>query len=172
MKKIILLLTAFLGLSSLVNAQDESVTYQLDYDQLIFLDAEDLAEQGINEAYENIKPRLKEYVKEPAKIEEVADNKIPFYKVSSQELLFEIYGPELEDGKGQSWGRATFALFSIVNNQIKGKDIKFYAINAGNDLGGIFLSLDEARLARKSMRRKTDSPYIPTNKHPRYGQKE
>ena len=172
MKNIIALLTTILGLSSQANAEDERDVYQLDYDQMIILDAEDLAEQGVMEAYEGIKPRLKEYVKESALIEEILDNNIPFYKVSSQGQLFDIYGPDLENGQGQSWGRATYALFSIVNNQIKENDTKFYAINAGNDLGGMFLSSEEARLARESLPRKTDWPYIPTNENPWYGQQK
>jgi len=139
---------------------------------MIILDAESLAEQGIMEAYEVIKPRLKKYVNELALLEEILDNSIPLYKVSSQGLLFDIYGPELEEGQGRSWGRATNALFSIVNNQIKDKDVKFYAINAGNELGGMFLNSEEARLAKESLPRKSDWPYIPTNEHPWYGQQE
>ena len=42
--------------------------FALDYDKLIFLDAEALAEGGIREAYTSILPHLKEYVAEPAEV--------------------------------------------------------------------------------------------------------
>lgn len=170
MNKIIALLVVVLGFSSQVHAEKKVTIYSLNYDEMILLDAENLAEQGIMDAYEKIKPTLKEYIKEPAPIEEISDNDVPSYSVFYQKRVFHIYGSSLPENQNQSWGRAAYALFSIVNDQIKGKDIKFYAINAGHDLGGMFLTSEQARLARNSLPQKRDWPYIPTQKHPWYGQ--
>jgi hypothetical protein len=46
----------------------------LDYEQLILLDAENLAEAGIREAYESLLPELRKYVPQPAQVDEVIDN--------------------------------------------------------------------------------------------------
>jgi len=40
--------------------------------------------------------------------------------------------------------------------------MRFFAINGGNDLGGMFLTTVEAEEARKSLPRKQDWPYLPT----------
>ena len=42
----------------------------LDYDQVVLLDAEELAEQGILSAYEELLPRLKRYVSSPGEVTE------------------------------------------------------------------------------------------------------
>jgi hypothetical protein len=81
-----------------------------------------------------------------------------------------IYSPELPEGEGQSWGRATHALFAIVNNQLAKSEYGFYAINGGNDLGGMFLTPSECEEARQPLPRKGDWPYLPTDEHPWYGE--
>jgi hypothetical protein len=70
----------------------------------------------------------------------------------------------------ESWGKATYALFSIVNAQLAGSPYRFYAINGGNDLGGMFLTLEEYEAAKRSLKRKSDWPYLPTDEPPDYGQ--
>jgi len=79
----------------------------LDYDQLILLDAEDLAETGIRQAYESLLPELRKYVQRPAEVEEVIENDAGSYAVKSGTKKFVIYAPELRDEGGESWGRAT-----------------------------------------------------------------
>ena len=91
--------------------------FELDYDQMVFLDAEDLAEGGIGEAYESLLPKLRQYVAEPAGIEEDLDDDAPRYAVRFGAREFVIYGPDLDEQQGQSWGRATHAFFTIVNAQ-------------------------------------------------------
>jgi hypothetical protein len=147
-----------------------AVDFELDYDQMVFLDAEDLAEGGIGEAYESLLPRLRQYVAQPATIEEDLDNDAPRYAVrfGAKELI--IYGPDLDEQQGQSWGRATHAFFTIVNDQLAGTDYRFFAINSGNDLGGMFLKPMQAQASRKTLPRKNDWPYLPDNQHPWYGQ--
>lgn len=169
MKKLLAMILAIFGLSS-NGGQPQASSHELNYDNLIHLDAEDLAEQGIKEAYEEIKPNLKKYIEKPAEIVEKLDNNIPSYSVVCDGNNYEIYGSALAEGEGQSWGRAAYALFSIVNEQLKDQKVKFYAINGGNDLGGMFLTEEEYNKAIQSLERKTDWPYIPTLEHPWYGQ--
>ena len=144
--------------------------FKLDYDQVVLLDAEDLAEGGINRAYKSLLPKLSQYVSQPAEIEEVIDNNQPSYAVRYRDRKYPIYSPEVKDQEDKSWGRATHALFSIVNDQLEGSPYRFYAINGGNDLGGIFLTPSESEAARKSLPRKADWPYLPTLDDPWYGQ--
>jgi hypothetical protein len=144
--------------------------FTLDYDRWIHLDAEDLAETGIREAYERLLPELRKYVPQPVQVEEVIDNKTPNYSVRCGTREYAIYGPELDEDNGNSWGRATFAFFSIVNDQLAGSEYRFYAINGGNDLGGMFLTPAQAQAAQQGLPRRTDWPYVPADEYPWYGQ--
>jgi hypothetical protein len=169
MKKSIAIFMTLFGIS----CQQNSIAisgYELDYDKMVFLDAESLAEQGIMEAYDELKIELSRYVDESYQVEEIIDHDAASYAVSFQNNLYEIYGPTLIEDEGQSWGRATHAFFEIVNLQLENGDVRFYAINGGNDLGGIFLTVEQYRVAIGSLSRKTDWPYMPKLKHPWYGQ--
>jgi hypothetical protein len=146
------------------------MSFALDYDQWIHLDAEDLAETGIGEAYERLLPELRKYVPQPARVEEVIDNDAPSYSVRCATKEHSIDGPDLDDGIGNSWGRASFAFFSIVNDQLATSEYRLYAINGGNDLGGMFLTTAQARESRDSLPNRTDWPYLPTDEDPWYGQ--
>lgn len=161
------LLTTIIGLSCVAATANTS---PLDYHQLILLDAEAMAETGIKEAYEKIRPLLKTYVTKPAEVTEIINNDLPSYSVTSAGLTYDIYSPMSSNAENRSWGRATYALFAIVNNQLKSDPVKFYALNGGNELSGMFLTKVQAKLLRKGLERKTDWPYIPTLVHPWYGQ--
>ena len=50
------------------------MSFELDYDRWIPLDAESLAEKGIGSAYESLLPELRRYVAQPAPIEEMIDD--------------------------------------------------------------------------------------------------
>lgn len=147
-----------------------STNYKLDYDQMIILDAESLGEAGIGEAYQELLPKLREFVKDPVKVEELEDPGRPSYSVRSQGVEYAIYAPELPQEEGQSWGRATYAFFNIVNQQLVHSSVRLYAINGGNDLGGMFLTESESEAARLSLPKRTDWPYLPTNEAPWFGQ--
>lgn len=166
MKKFIAAIITFFGLSTALASVDN---LGLDYDKLIYLDAEDLAEAGIKDAYEGIKPVLKTHGINPAEIIEKQDNDLPSYSVICSGVTYEIYSPALPDSNGESWGRATYAFFAIINSQLKESGIKFYAINGGNDLGGMFLTGIQVKNAKKNLKNKTDWPYIPTLEPPWYG---
>ena len=143
--------------------------FELDYDRMIHLDAEDLAEGGIAEAYDLLLPELRQHVANPQTLEERLDNSVPHYSILSGTKEFTVYSSTLDMGDGRTWGLATYALFTIVNDQLTSSDYKLYAINAGNDLGGFFLSEEQAQAAQKTLPRKVDWPYLPTNQHPWYG---
>jgi hypothetical protein len=143
----------------------------LNYDDMIFLDAEDLAEGSIGSSYnEDIVPILKQYVAAPAGLVEERNAEAGSYKVTSQGQTYVIYSPDMNLGGGHSWGNATFAVFDIVNRQLEGAPVKFYAISGGNDLGGMFLDEETYDQGIKSLERKEDWPYLPKPDHPWYGQ--
>jgi hypothetical protein len=120
--------------------------FMLDYDKMLLLDAEDLAEGGILQSYQSIREILSRYVAEPAQIQEVIDDDKPSYVVRCGEQEYVIYSPALPDDEGQSWRRAAHAFFAIVNDQLSQSERRLYAINRGNDLGGMFLTQVSAKL--------------------------
>jgi len=162
-------LAAVLLMSS-CNKKDAPMFFELDYDKMVILDAESLAEGGIAEAYESLLPQLRKYVPQPAMIEEDLDDKAARYTVKYGSKKFSIYGPNLADDEGRSWGRATHAFFAIVNDQLANCDHRFFAINGGNELGGMFLTPAEIEAARNSLPNISDWPYLPNDQHPWYGQ--
>jgi hypothetical protein len=167
-----ILLLATIAVAAIVAAllwwrASRPMSYALDYDRLIHLDAEDLAETGIGEAYNKLRPELGKYIREPARLEELIDANAPRYSVKCGEREFVIYAPGDED---ESWGRATFALFTIVNDQLANSEFRLYAVNGGNDLGGMFLTPVQARTAQAGLPNKSDWPYLPDNVPPWYGQ--
>lgn len=142
--------------------------YKLDYDAAIMLDAEDLAEGGVKEAYdEEVLPRLRDYVPSPVEVIDVANHDEGTYAVRCGDREFRIYG--FEDSEEDSWGVAMWVLFDIVNSQLEGAPVRFYAINGGNELLGIFLSPEECQAARDSLPNKRDWPYLPEPNGPNFG---
>jgi hypothetical protein len=134
------------------------------------IDAESLAEKGVGKAYQSMLPKLRQYVSQPMDIQEIIDDAAPRYVVKHGIQTYIIYSPELNDKDGQSWARATYAFFKIINDQMASSDHRFYAINGGDDLFGIFLTEKECIAARQTQSRKNDWPYLPTPAHPWYGQ--
>lgn len=164
MRKLVTLIAAMFSLGT----SSAALSASLDYDQMILLDAEDLAETGIKEAYERVQVSLKKYVPNPLKIEELIDSDTATYAVTSGGVQYKIYSKKVPET--ESWGNATYAFFSIVNRQLMSSNYRFYAINGGNDLGGMFLTKEQYKGAIASIKKKTDWPYIPTQENPWYGQ--
>ena len=133
----------------------------LDYDKLHLLDAENLAEEGSGDPYKRLLPELNKYLDNPAALSEQRDPDIPFYKVQCNGDEFLIYSGDLAESEAESWSRATFCLFSVINKQLAHRGTRFNAIDSGNDLGGMFLTEEEAMRVHKSLSRKSDWPYIP-----------
>lgn len=148
----------------------DELNMSLDYEKLIHLDAESLAEQGMADAYQRLLPELSRFVEHPAELSEFLDADVPTYAIrcSGQEYL--IYSAEEPGTEEESWARATYFFFLVVNSQLTGTGVQFYAIDGGNDLGGLFLSPDQATAAQRGLARKTDWPYIPELREPWYGQ--
>ena len=139
--------------------------YEIDYDQAYHLDAESLAEMGIREAYEKVLIKLSTLVETPLNIEEIRneDNTKYIIKFNNKEHL--IYDESTNSNKN-SWGNATYVFFEIINSQLVDKEIKFYAVNGGNDLFGIFLTEKQAKASRNGLNNPKDWPYIPKNETP------
>ncbi|EMN3921752.1 hypothetical protein REJ49_004587 [Citrobacter farmeri] len=142
----------------------------LDDEKMIMLDAENLAEQGIADAYQKILPELTRYVAHPADLTEILDADVPDYKIQCDGQEYLIYSAEEPGTESESWGRATYFFFLCVNKQLVGTDVQLYAINGGNDLSALFLAPEEAKAAQSALPRKTDWPYVPTLNDPWYGQ--
>ncbi len=142
----------------------------LDYDRALHLDAERLAETGIDKAYAKVLLELRRHEVQPAIVQEVIDPDAPRYAVRAFNREFVIYSPELPNDEYQSWGAATYTFFKIINDQLSNTDVRFYALNNGNDLFGIFLTLEQAEAARRSLSKRTDWPYLPDAQGPWYGQ--
>jgi hypothetical protein len=146
------------------------MAFELNYDDLILLDSEELAEEGIAQAYAWLLPELRKHVEHPAPIEELTDHDAPSYKVRCGAEEFLIHGPGLpEDDRSNSWGRATHAIFAIVNAQMAGSPYRFYAFNGGNDLAGMFLTAAQVEEARDTLPDRVYWPYIPNDEPPWYG---
>lgn len=147
------------------------ITVRLDYARSILLDAENLAEHGIGEAFRTkVAPLLRGFIPAHAVVDEVED--IPgdyTYSVMFRGREFIVYSPEVDNSAGQSWGRAMYALFTVVNEQLAASTHRFYAINGGNDLEGMFLTPADAEAARRGLPRKSDWPYLPTLEDTWYG---
>ncbi len=142
----------------------------LDYDKLVHLDSEDLAEQGIGKAYARLGPHLRSHGVEPAPLEEVIDESGPSYRLRFRGIEYVIYSPNVPGSEENSWGLATFAFFAVINQQLSASETRFYAIDGGNDLGGMFLTAEEVARAKASLRKREDWPYLPTEEAPWFGQ--
>lgn len=141
-----------------------------DYEKLILLDAEDLAEQGIAYAYKRLLHDLTKHVDHPEDVTELLDLNIPSYKIRFRGHEYLIYSAEEPGTEVESWGRATYFFFHIINQQLAGTGVQLYAINNGNDLSALFLAPEEAKGYQSALPHKTDWPYIPTLNAPWYGQ--
>ncbi len=146
-----------------------SMPGSLDYNQAIHLDAEDLAEGGIGAAYTALHVSLRRYLVAPASIMEDLNTTSGRYAVRFGNREFVVFDPQVPEAAERSWGLATYALFTIVNEQLAASEYRFYAINGGNDLHGLFLTPEEAEAARAALPRRADWPYLPTADGPWYG---
>lgn len=140
---------------------------KINYGAALHLDAEDLAEQGIQDAYNAITPYFAEHEVHARPVTENIDSSGGDYSVDADGHQYAICGPDISEA--DSWGLATHALFDIVNRQLTATDVRFFALNGGNDLFGIFLSTTQAEHARRALPRTSDWPYLPTPEPPWFG---
>ncbi len=142
----------------------------LDYDQAIFLDAERLAEQGILSAYRELLPRLSAYAVAPLEVTETLGDGGLRYSIGAGGREFVIW-EVVDDGKQNTdgWERATVAFFQIVNASLHASTHRFYAINGGNDLFGMFLTEQELAAARQAIAKRSYWPWLPDDRVPNLG---
>jgi hypothetical protein len=141
--------------------------HTLDYDQLIHLDAEDLAEGGVPQAYANLLPVLRTYFAQPIAQVELADEADGTQVVLAGGRRYVIWPKNSERGDG--WVRAPIALFDIVNRNLLQTDVRFYALYSDNDLSGMFLTATQVAAARLALKNRSDWPYLLVDEPPSYG---
>jgi hypothetical protein len=78
------------------------MAFTLNYDNMLFLDAEDLAEAGIKKAYDSLARDLGRYISLPAEVQEVVDNDAPSYVARCGDREYLNYSPEVPSDEGQS----------------------------------------------------------------------
>jgi hypothetical protein len=140
----------------------------LDYDQAIPLDAENLAEGGIAEAYEEVRAAFAERGIRLGDISQ--DFGEDAYTVTQGGRQWVAWTRDMPTDHGEHWLMATVALFQAVNTQLAGSGKTFYALNGGNDLFGILLSEDEMLAARGKLPRRSDWPWLPNDAAPDFGE--
>lgn len=148
------------------SAPKPTSTVPFDYDDLVLLDAEDLAEGGILEAYQQLHPTLRQHGAAEIDIAEEVDEDAGTYTVLADGTRYPIYGEGVEE---DAWILATIAFFDIVNAGMANATHRFYALYGGNDLAGIFLTDEQFRLAQECFKRAKDRPWVPVNIPPHYG---
>jgi hypothetical protein len=109
-------------------------------------------------------------VKNPIAIHQSVDAYATRYAVQADGQEFVIYGPDIPGSEDKSWGTATYVFFKIINDQLSHSIVRFYALNGGNDLFGIFLTPQQAEDAKRSLPNRSDWPYLPDPEWPSYGQ--
>ena len=134
----------------------------LDWDRLIHLDAEKLAEGGMKEAYDGLLPTLEKYVKEPLVLTEVQLENSDNYVVEFNGRRWTVYDEDTQSS-GEAWVNAAVAFFEIVNSQLTNSDWTFYAFYGSNDFSGMFLTQQEFEMSREKLPKKSDWPYLPTH---------
>ena len=145
---------------------DPAIPSPFEVDDIILLDADDLAEGGILEAFEQLHPQLRQYDAADIDIAEEFDAETHTYAVLADGKRYDIRG----DGvAGDRWALATVALFDIVNASLAGSSHRFYALYGGHDLAGIFLTEDQFYQARRRIERHVHWPWTPVNHAPDYG---
>jgi hypothetical protein len=137
-----------------------------DYDDVVLLDAEELAEEGILEAYQQLHPQLRRYAASEVDLAEEVDADGATYTVFADGKRYDIYGNGVEE---DAWVLATIAFFDIVNASLAHATHRFYALYGGNDLAGIFLTDEQFQLARHGIERHADWPWVPVSQAPHYG---
>jgi hypothetical protein len=100
----------------------------LDYEKLIQLDADHLAEQGIADAYARVCEQFTQFVERPAEVRQLVDNDAPSYAIRCGGAEHVVYSPAIPGSDDRSWGRATYILFSLVNEQLHKPPVRFYAL--------------------------------------------
>jgi hypothetical protein len=135
-------------------------------DDVVLLDAEELAEGGILEAYEQLHPQLRQYEAIEIDIAEEIDDDGSAYTVFADGKRYDIHG---EGATEDAWVLATIAFFEIVNAALAQASHRFYALYGGNDLAGVFLTAQQYEAAWNSIAQPAHRPWIPLHRAPDFG---
>ncbi len=117
------------------------MAFTLNYDNMLFLDAEDLAEVGIKKAYDSLADDLGRQISAPVEVREVVDNDAPSYLVRCGDQEYLICSPEAPNDKGQGWERAAYAFFKIVNDQLTNRNTASMRSTAATTWEGCFYAV-------------------------------
>jgi hypothetical protein len=138
--------------ASVQAAKRQQENQVLDSTPPIPLDAENLAEMGMVAAYDVVAEEArKRYGVLFDDFSERTEDETASYFVTFQGCEHHI----------DSWEKAAMVLFDVVNRQIKHLPVRFYALNGGNDLHGIFLTPGAYDKAWADTDRVQDRPYLP-----------
>ena len=123
------------------------------------IDAEELIEGSFSSLYDDVREKLIKHGIELEEdcIEEGVDTSEGVTTISYNDQEYILCNNDIED----SWERGAYVFFMIINSQIYDKNLKFYAVNGGNDLSGILLKISEVARLMKSFPGDEDLPYIP-----------
>ena len=166
MGKVWTLLLAFLGVAS--TSDHTAKVDPIDYEQIVHLDAEDLAEGGMVEAYERITAAIADERIEWAPMTQSGEG-TPDYSIHLLGETHRVYGssPGTDD-----WAISSAVLFDAVNRQLVNLDFKVYALNGGNDLHAVALTKRQFEEAVQYHERRHDRPYLPNQEPPHFGYPE
>lgn len=144
----------------------------IDYEKVIHLDAESLAEEGIAEAYAKLIAQYGDLGVEWLPLEEDFVGEVQGY--GEGEAYRVTIGGRSEfvlgnPPSGNPWAMASATFFDIMNRQLVERPFKFYALAGGNDLAAILLTDEEFEAARKYHAGTRDVPYLPNKTPPNYG---
>ena len=136
--------------------------WALNWDELIHLDVEELAEGGMTEAYDNLSSILERYVTQALTLTAIEFEDSDDYVVELNGKRWIIYDDNTQSS-GDAWVNAAVAFFEIVNSQLTNSDWTFYAFYGSHDFSGMFLTQQEFDRARVKIPKKSDWPYMPTH---------
>lgn len=161
-----------LALAALLGTATGSVARQaggdpIPYDEVLNLDAETLAEVGIVQVYDEIEPVIASHGGTPDSFREIVDEQSGSYAIEHRGVVYPVSGGDI--GVAQGWGNAAAVFFEIVNRQMEGSEYRFYALDHGNGLQGVFLTDQQFAAARAFHRKGVNVPFVPTREPPMFG---
>lgn len=101
----------------------------------------------------------------PDTLREITDEAIGTYAIEHRGSVYPVSGGRISAEQG--WANAAAVLFEVVNRQMEGSEYRFYALDHGNGLQGVFLTERQFTAARAFHRKGTDIPFVPTREPPR-----
>jgi hypothetical protein len=132
--------------------------------RLVFLDAEQLAEDGIIDVLFEIGPHLRQRGVTVRSLD-VDESDGSSYVVRVNGTVYTVYTPDQAE---DSWGFALETFVRIVNDLLPDQtEDRFYAIGGGNDGSGIFLPPEI--LPYFDAMDPSGRPYVPTRETPWHG---